>query len=107
MYNKLKYLSIIQKVKQMGGYKIKKRFQVFVPRMEVYSNYFEKLEIRTKVIEINTEDIYSPEDLPGFNKSTIDGYAVHSKDTLDANKDNPVVLKIVGEVFMGKNTIEK
>lgn len=90
---------------------MKKRFQVFVPRQEIYENFIDKLEMRTEIIEIetenslgyaSTENIYSPEDLPGFDKSTVDGYAVYAEDTFGASDGNPAFLKVVGEVFMGE-----
>ncbi|MCD6450649.1 MAG: molybdopterin molybdotransferase MoeA, partial [Thermotogaceae bacterium] len=90
---------------------MKKRFQIFVSREEIYKNFVDKLDIQTEVIEINTEetlgyasaeDVFSPEDLPGFDKSTVDGYAVRAEDTFGASEGNPAFLKIVGEVFMGE-----
>lgn len=41
-------------------------------------------------------------DIPGFDRSAMDGYAVRAEDILDAGKDAPVVLKKVGEVRMGQ-----
>lgn len=48
------------------------------------------------------QDIYSLQDLPNFVRSTVDGYAVHSKDTHGASENIPGYLKIVGEVQMGE-----
>lgn len=95
---------------------MKKRFQTFVPRQEIYENFIDNLDIRTQTIEISTEDslgyaaaedIYSPEDLPGFDKSTVDGYAVYAEDTFGSSDGNPAFLKIVGEVFMGEEYTEE
>lgn len=44
----------------------------------------------------------APEDVPGFDRSTVDGYAVLSDDTAGAGESLPCFLKIVGEVEMGK-----
>lgn len=51
---------------------------------------------------ILAEDIFSPEDLPQFNKSVMDGYALRAQDTFGASETNPVILKVVGEVLMGE-----
>ncbi len=51
---------------------------------------------------ISYEDIYSKEDIPGFSRSTVDGYAVKSDDTKGVSSSNPSLLKIVGEVKMGE-----
>ncbi|RMG00668.1 MAG: molybdopterin molybdenumtransferase MoeA [Nitrospirae bacterium] len=48
------------------------------------------------------EDIFSREELPGFDRSTMDGYAVRSSDTFGATETTPQYLKIRGEVLMGK-----
>ena len=51
---------------------------------------------------IAAEDVLCDEDIPGFDRSTMDGYAVVSKDTQGAGETMPVFLDLVGEVEMGK-----
>lgn len=48
------------------------------------------------------EDITSPEDLPEFHRSTMDGCAVFSADTFGASESAPVYLQVQGEVAMGE-----
>lgn len=48
------------------------------------------------------EDITAAENVPGFNKSTVDGYAVRAKDTQGVSESIPVFLDVVGEVSMGE-----
>jgi len=48
------------------------------------------------------EDIFSPEDLPGFSRSTMDGYAVRAQDTFGASEGIPGYLTLVGEILMGQ-----
>ncbi|MDY7038919.1 MAG: molybdopterin molybdenumtransferase MoeA, partial [Thermodesulfobacteriota bacterium] len=48
-------------------------------------------------------DIISPEDLPGFFRSSVDGYAVKAKDTFGATESLPALLDMAGgEVIMGQ-----
>ncbi len=47
------------------------------------------------------EDVRSPADLPGFARSTVDGYAVQAADTYGASEGLPAYLRIVGAVRMG------
>jgi len=47
-------------------------------------------------------DIVSPENLPGFPRSSMDGYAVRAKDTFGATESLPAFLDVSGEVFMGR-----
>jgi len=46
--------------------------------------------------------IASPEDLPAFPRSTVDGYAVRAADTFGAGESLPAYLTVVGEVHMGE-----
>ncbi|WP_026476157.1 molybdopterin molybdotransferase MoeA [Alkaliphilus transvaalensis] len=58
------------------------------------------------IVEANNrivaEDVVSPINVPEFNRSTVDGYAVISKDTNGASESLPSFLNIVGEIEMGK-----
>lgn len=47
------------------------------------------------------EDIIAPVDVPEFARSTMDGYAVRSRDTFGATEAMPALLKIAGEIPMG------
>ncbi len=47
------------------------------------------------------EDIISPVNLPYFTNSSMDGYALKSKDTKGANESSPVSLKVVGVIRAG------
>ena len=50
------------------------------------------------------EDFLSPIDVPGFTRSSVDGYAVRSSDTSGATETIPVMLSLVGKVEMGEDT---
>ncbi len=47
------------------------------------------------------EDIISPLDLPGFDNSAMDGYAVKVADLVGATEDSPVTLPVVGDIAAG------
>lgn len=59
-------------------------------------------DIEHSLNRIISRDITSPEDLPGFTRSTMDGYAVLSSDTYGAREGMPSYLNLAGEIFMGK-----
>jgi molybdopterin molybdotransferase len=46
-------------------------------------------------------DIFAPHPLPDFQRTTVDGYAVHAKDTFGASDSLPAYLTLIGEVPMG------
>jgi molybdopterin molybdotransferase len=49
-----------------------------------------------------SRDLVSPEDLPGFQRSTVDGYAIRAKDSFGANESLPALLEVAGEIGMGE-----
>jgi molybdopterin molybdotransferase len=61
-----------------------------------------RLEIAKILGRILAEDLYTPEDIPPFRRSTVDGYAVIAADTSGAGESIPVYLKLAGAVEMGK-----
>jgi len=46
--------------------------------------------------------IQAPENVPGFDRSTVDGLAVRARDTFGATEGLPAYLDIAGEVLMGQ-----
>ena len=47
-------------------------------------------------------DWHAPEDLPGFDRSTVDGWAVHARDVFGASEGAPALLECVGGLNMGQ-----
>ncbi len=48
------------------------------------------------------ESVHATENVPGFDRSTVDGYAVSAKDTYGSSETMPGFLNVVGEVKMGE-----
>ncbi|MBW2062163.1 MAG: molybdopterin molybdotransferase MoeA [Deltaproteobacteria bacterium] len=46
--------------------------------------------------------VAAQEDLPQFDRSTMDGYAVRARDTFGATEALPALFTIIGEIFMGR-----
>jgi len=61
----------------------------------------EKINIIDSLGRVLAEDIISDFDLPQFDRSAMDGFAIISEDTISASEDNPVFLEIVGEIKAG------
>lgn len=62
----------------------------------------ESVFIEDSYNRILAKDIISYEDLPSFDRSTVDGYAVKSSNTFGAKETSPVYLTLKGEIFMGR-----
>ncbi len=61
----------------------------------------EEIPISEALGRIVAGEITAPEDLPGFDRSTMDGYAVRSADTFGATESMAALLRVVGEIPMG------
>lgn len=47
------------------------------------------------------ENLIAPIDLPRFDNSAMDGYALRAEDVTEASANNPVTLPVVGEILAG------
>ncbi len=72
------------------------------------SNEFENIQKMKKVNLLESkgyyiaEDICSPSNVPEFNKSRVDGYAVKFKDCKIASESSPCILNLVGSLNIGE-----
>jgi molybdopterin molybdotransferase len=81
------------------------------PPTEALQNLLKTLkdqEYATEVIDtidcldrVLAVDIHAPHELPEFNRSSMDGYAVRASDTFGASDSQPGYLRLIGEVPMG------
>ena len=62
----------------------------------------EKVNIDAALFRVLSEYIVSDEDIPAFDRTTVDGYAVCAADTFGAGASIPAQLEIVGEIKMGE-----
>ena len=61
----------------------------------------EGIDTASALGRVLAEDIIAPQPLPDFQRSTVDGYAVRSRDTHGASDSLPAYLNLIGEVPMG------
>ncbi len=62
----------------------------------------ERIPIVDAARRVLAQDINSPRDIPGFDNSAMDGYAVRAADLAKASEANPVKLTVVETVGAGK-----
>lgn len=72
--------------------------------LEGFEHKIESVDLFSAYNRVLAEDIFSPEDIPGFNRSTVDGFAVKAGDTFGASEAMPALLTLVGEIGMGEQT---
>jgi molybdopterin molybdotransferase len=61
-----------------------------------------RIPIEQSFGRVLSEQISSPEDLPAFSRSTVDGFAVNSSDTFGATEGMPGYLTVSREILMGE-----
>lgn len=64
----------------------------------------EKVNFENSINRLLAEEITAKENLPSFHRSTVDGYAVKSKDIQGVSESLPAYLDLIGEVEMGEET---
>lgn len=62
----------------------------------------EEKRIDEAIGRVVARDVLSPEDLPGFDRSSMDGFAVRAADTFGASEGSAAYLELAGEVMMGR-----
>ncbi|RLI96085.1 MAG: molybdopterin biosynthesis protein, partial [Candidatus Aenigmatarchaeota archaeon] len=62
----------------------------------------ENIPIYKAYNRVLAEDIIAPFDVPSFNRSIVDGYAVRAEDTFGAEEEKPVKLTLVGRINVGE-----
>ncbi|MFY9434787.1 MAG: gephyrin-like molybdotransferase Glp [Bacillota bacterium] len=88
-------------------------FLSLTPRVEAWDKLKEHIavgprETETVTIEdavnrVLAQDIMAPVDLPGFSRSTKDGYAVLASSTFGASQGLPALLSLKGRINMGES----
>ncbi len=62
----------------------------------------ETVNISNALSRVLSEDVIAAENIPAFDRTTVDGYAVCAADTFGAGGAMPSQLQIVGEILMGE-----
>jgi molybdopterin molybdotransferase len=62
----------------------------------------EKVELENVGGRVLATDIVADMDIPGFSKSTVDGFALVASDTIGATETLPALLRKTGQVSMGE-----
>jgi len=65
----------------------------------------EKVTLPHATGRILKHDIIADEDVPGFRRSTVDGYAVNSRDLFGARESIQSILDLKGEILMGQEAL--
>lgn len=67
-----------------------------------FKTLHEKIEVTDGIGRVLAEDVVSKDNVPCFNKSTVDGYAVRAKDTYGITESIPAFFEITESIAMGR-----
>ena len=83
-------------------FKVKTAEEVIESLKDIKPLSTESVPLTRALSRVLAGDIASGEDIPGFQRSTVDGYAVAAKDSFGASENLPTPLTVAGEVRMGE-----
>lgn len=63
----------------------------------------EEIDTFNALNRVLAEDIYSKIDIPPFDRSAMDGYALRAEDSFGASPSNPKIIKLKGKVEIGES----
>lgn len=84
-----------------GFFRVKTREQVWAEYRHFLPLAAEEVSLDLSLYRVLAAPVLAGEDLPGFMRSTVDGYAVRARDTFGASESSPALLEIVGDIPMG------
>ncbi len=70
-------------------------------------NPIEEVEINSSLNRVLAVDIMSGMDIPPFDRSAMDGYAIQAEDSFGASTKNPKEIKLVGTIEIGESSFLK
>lgn len=83
-------------------FKVKKLEEVMDMTRDFPSLGSETVPVDQSCSRILAGDITAGDDMPGFRRATMDGYAVNASSTFGASESNPAWLDIQGTILMGE-----
>ena len=79
-----------------------KIFRQFFDFNTFFKNREEQVDLINAYGRVLAENIIAEENIPGFNRATVDGFAVKASDTYGASDSLPAYLDLVGEIRMAE-----
>jgi molybdopterin molybdotransferase len=89
-------------IKMESFFKVKKSDEVLKILDRFGPSGDEQIALEQALGRVLAQDMIAPENLPGFFRSTMDGYAVRAKGTFGASESIPALFDVSGEVLMGQ-----
>ncbi len=85
---------------------VEKALEILTPYMRELKTRKENILIEKALGRIISQEVVSTEDIPGFSRATMDGFAVKAFNTYGASETLPAYLEVVKEIKMGEEVIQ-
>lgn len=76
--------------------------EIISEKLSSYTLDSETVSLKNSLGRVLYSDVVSSENIPSFDRSTVDGFAVRAVDTYGSGESIPSQLNIVGEILMGE-----
>ncbi|AGK60818.1 molybdenum cofactor synthesis domain protein [Archaeoglobus sulfaticallidus PM70-1] len=83
--------------RKVNVYQALKLFLKNVPLLD-----WEEVDFFNALNRVCYEDVYSKRDVPHFDRSAVDGYAVIAEDTYSASTSNPIIFRVIDSIEIGE-----
>ncbi|GGA81019.1 molybdopterin molybdotransferase MoeA [Ornithinibacillus halotolerans] len=87
MVEKRKPIKVVEAMKRIMAFSKHGRIE-YVPLEDSYGHFL-------------GQDLIADHDVPFFDRSPYDGFAIRAEDTVNANRNNPVSFEVIGEIGAG------
>lgn len=94
---------VFEDVRQRGfrsRYGIEEVFQK-LRELKINSLPVEEIDFRRSLNRVCAENLVSRRNVPPFDRSAVDGYALRAEETFGASLSNPAILRVIGEIEPG------
>ena len=81
---------------------IEQFWKIVEKKLGIKPNKKEMINFKESINSILAQDIKATENLPAFDRSTVDGYAVKSQDIQGVSQSLPTYLNLIGSIKMGE-----
>lgn len=99
---------MVEKLRKIGFAKLTSLTEALKSLLSrIKLNPIEEINVNKSLNRILANDIISEIDIPPFDRSAMDGYAIIAEDSFQASPKNPKIIKLIGTIEIGESSILK
>jgi molybdopterin molybdotransferase len=96
---------LVEKLRKVGFAKLTPLAEALKSLLsKIKLNPIEEIDINNSLNHILATDIVSEIDIPPFDRSAMDGYAIIAEDSFQASPKNPKTIKLIGTIEIGETS---